>query len=163
MHCLKYQAVVAPDGLLVHFFGPIEGRYHDRTAWRMSGIDRNLGRHAWDLNGTALQLYGDPAYGVSRHLLSAFRGARTTAQEREWNKQMSKVRIVIEWEFKEVITIFPHLDAVKKQKILLSPVALEYQVAVLLHKPQITQYFAKNLAEVGALLVDFEEIEDEIP
>jgi hypothetical protein len=29
MHCFKYQAVVTPDGLITHFYGPFERRYHD--------------------------------------------------------------------------------------------------------------------------------------
>ncbi|ETV87345.1 hypothetical protein H257_00955 [Aphanomyces astaci] len=31
MHCLNYQAVTAPDGLCIHFFGPVEGRRHHTT------------------------------------------------------------------------------------------------------------------------------------
>ncbi|ETM30501.1 hypothetical protein L914_21822 [Phytophthora nicotianae] len=30
-HCLNYQAVTAPDGLCIHFWGPMEGRRHDTT------------------------------------------------------------------------------------------------------------------------------------
>jgi hypothetical protein len=49
MHCLKYQGIIAPDGLLIHFFRPIEGRYHDRTAWVDSGIEEKLGiRRSWE-------------------------------------------------------------------------------------------------------------------
>ncbi|ETV78082.1 hypothetical protein H257_08290 [Aphanomyces astaci] len=38
IHCLNYQAVTAPDGICVHFFGPIEGRRHDTTMLRESGL-----------------------------------------------------------------------------------------------------------------------------
>lgn len=135
MHCLKFQGI-APDGLLIHCFGPLEGRYHDRTAWVRSGIEENLEEHAFDIQHRPLQMYGEPAYGLSEHLLSPYRG-RCTISQQEWNTSMSKVRIVVEWVFKEVTTLFPRLDWVPSQKILISPVGLEYPVAVLLHNAHV--------------------------
>ncbi|KAF0720978.1 hypothetical protein AaE_010220, partial [Aphanomyces astaci] len=38
LHCLNYQAVTAPDGVCIHFFGPVEGRKHDTTMLRHSGL-----------------------------------------------------------------------------------------------------------------------------
>ncbi len=38
MHCLNYQAVTAPDGLCIHFFGPVVGSRHDSTLLRLSGL-----------------------------------------------------------------------------------------------------------------------------
>jgi hypothetical protein len=80
---------------------------------------------------------------------------------------MSKVRIVVEWVFKEVTTLFPRLDWVPSQKLLVSPVGLEYPVTVLLHnahvilhRPQIIQYFAQTLEEARLLLVPLEELGD---
>jgi hypothetical protein len=75
-------------------------------------------------------------------------------EENLWNKEMSRVRIVVEWGFKEVITQFRHPDWVPSQKALLTLVGLQYPVSVLLHnahvimhRPQITQYFAETLGE----------------
>jgi hypothetical protein len=109
MHCLKYQAVVTPDGLIAHLYGPLEGRYHDVTAWHKSGLAEHLAQHAYNPDGIALQIFGDPAYGVTEHLLSPYSGINTTAEQLVWNKAMSKVRIVVEWCFKEVITQFRQL------------------------------------------------------
>ena len=64
---------------------------------------------------------------------------------------MSKMRIVVEWCFKEVPQLFTALDFTRTQRILVSPIGLQYFVAVLLynthvclHNPQIPQYFAQN-------------------
>ncbi|KAF0720857.1 hypothetical protein AaE_010263 [Aphanomyces astaci] len=43
IHCLNYQGVTAPDGICVHFFGPVEGRRHDATMLRESGLIKYLG------------------------------------------------------------------------------------------------------------------------
>lgn len=147
-HCLKYHAIVTPDGLISHLFGPIDGRRNDSYLLNESGLLNYLERHAYNTNGIPLQLYGDPAYSVNRYLLSPYQGARITREQRAWNKAMSKVRIVVEWAFKEVISLFGFLDFPKNQKHLLQPVGLQFRVAVLLHnahvilhRPQIAQYF----------------------
>lgn len=58
---------------------------------------------------------------------------------------------MVEWCFKEVQQLFTALDFTHTQRILVSPVSLQYFVAVLLYKahvclnnPQIPQYFAQN-------------------
>jgi len=68
---------------------------------------------------------------------------------------MSRLRIVVEWAFKEMVTMFGFLDYVKNQKHLLQPVGVQFRVAALLHNvhvclhhPQITQYF-EILENVG--------------
>ena len=38
VHCLNYQAVTTPDGLALHFYGPIEGARHDITLLRESRL-----------------------------------------------------------------------------------------------------------------------------
>ncbi|ETV87425.1 hypothetical protein H257_01007 [Aphanomyces astaci] len=44
-------------------------------------------------------IYGDPAYGISRHLLSGFKGVDLSGKKREFNKWMSRVRQAVEWNF----------------------------------------------------------------
>lgn len=152
-HCLKYQAVVTPDGIIIHLFGPVEGTKHDALVYRESGLSEILENYAHGPDGTNLQLYGDPAYSMNEHLISPYGGAAINEAERNWNKAMSRVRIVVEWCFKEVLQMFTFLDFKRSQKILLSPVGLQYPVAVLLHnahvclhRPQISQFFE---VEVG--------------
>lgn len=149
-HCLKYQAVVTPDGIIIHLYGPVEGTKHDALVWNESGLSDILERHAYAPDGTILQIYGDPAYPITEYLLSPFAGAAIGGDEQHWNRTMSKVRIIVEWYFKEVLQMFSYLDFTRSQKILLSPIGIQYPVAVLLHnahiclhRPQISQYFAR--------------------
>jgi len=147
-HCLKYHAIVTPDGLISHLFGPVDGRRNDAFLWRESNLPRILQQHAHAPDGTPLQVYGDPAYSISNVLLTPYQGAQITPNQRLWNRTMSRLRIVAEWAFKEMVNLFGFLDYVKNQKHLLQPVGVQFRVAALLHnahvclhRPQITQYF----------------------
>ena len=80
---------------------------------------------------------------------------------------MSKLRIVAEWAFKEMVNMFGFLDYVKNQKHLQQPVGVQFRVAALLHnghvclhRPQITQYF--NILQDGNELKGEEMIEEEL-
>ncbi|KAA8892557.1 hypothetical protein FN846DRAFT_789121 [Sphaerosporella brunnea] len=68
---------------------------------------------------------------------------------------MSRVRIVVEWVFKEVTQQFAYLSWKRGQKVFLQPVEKEYTVGVLLHNvhvclhcPQIPQYFEQQNGHV---------------
>ncbi|ETP54965.1 hypothetical protein F442_00420 [Phytophthora nicotianae P10297] len=75
-HCLNYQAVVAPDGLTLHFWGPMEGRRHDSTLLRESKLMKYMEERASIFDGYVF--YGDPAYGIRKFLLSGFRKTAPT-------------------------------------------------------------------------------------
>ncbi|ETI48449.1 hypothetical protein F442_07529 [Phytophthora nicotianae P10297] len=59
-HAFKFQTVVAPDGIIHHIYGPVNGRRHDiyvlRESNLMSLLDDNPAYHN-------KLIYGDPAYG----------------------------------------------------------------------------------------------------
>ncbi|KIO28419.1 hypothetical protein M407DRAFT_182246 [Tulasnella calospora MUT 4182] len=148
IHALKWHSVITPDGLHAHVFGPVEGRRHDETLYKESGLAAILDEHSWDPEGNPLAVYGDPAYGIGRHLLSPFKGASLSDEEQAFNAQMSKVREAVEWGFGDAVHQFAFLDFSKNLKVLLQPVGLLYSVALLLsnahtilHQPQISQYF----------------------
>jgi hypothetical protein len=177
-HGLKFQSVVTPDGLHVHLFGPVEGRRHDETVYRSSGFPQILQQYSYAPDGTPLVVYGDPAYGLSQHLISPFKGANLTVEEHRFNASMSKVREAVEWGFGEVVCQFRYLDFHKNLKILLQPVGLFYAVGVLLcnahvilHGSQVSSYFGclpPSLQEyfngtpsgIHAMDVGFTDLED---
>ena len=69
-----FQSVQAPNGMIAHLFGPIEGRCHDAFMLGKSGLLPKL-YHITKPNGELYVLHGDPAYGLSRNILAPFRGA----------------------------------------------------------------------------------------
>jgi DDE superfamily endonuclease len=42
VNCLKYQLISAPDGLALHYAGPVEGCRHDMAIFSESGIEEDL-------------------------------------------------------------------------------------------------------------------------
>lgn len=148
-HCLKYHAIVTPDGLVAHLYGPVEGRRNDAHLWSESGIQQYLEQYSFTPTGEPLQVYGDPAYGVNRHLLSPYQGATLTAEQQEFNRKMSGVRIVVEWVFKDIgQQLFGFLSFTPNQRHLQQRVGPQFIVSTLLynahvcvHGSQITKFF----------------------
>ena len=78
VYAIKFQSVVAPNGLIANLFGPVEGRRHDSSMLGDSGLLRKLEQHAHDLNGDILCIYGGPAYSLRQQFMGPFRVASTT-------------------------------------------------------------------------------------
>ncbi|ETP27737.1 hypothetical protein F442_22983, partial [Phytophthora nicotianae P10297] len=119
-HCLNYQAVTAPDGLCIHFWGPMEGRRHDTTMLRESKLIAHFHSHPEVFEERFL--YGDPAYGVQDFIISGYKGNGISDAERQFNREMSRLRESVEWNFKCLKTLWPFVDYKRTQKIRLSPV-----------------------------------------
>lgn len=131
VHCIKLQSVVAPNGLIAHMFGPIEGRRHDAFMLGASGLAQKLQQFKQP-NGQPYVIYGDPAYGLSRNIMAPFRGAHLTQQQQDFNRSMSQVRISVEWTFGKIMQYFSYLDFKRNTKLLLQPVGKYYLVAAIL-------------------------------
>ena len=125
------QCVVAPNRLIAHMFGPIEGRRHDAFMVGASSLTAKL-QQVNQGNGQPYVVYGDPAYGVNRYVLAPFRGAQLSQQQLDFNKSMSQVRICVEWTFGKITQYFSYLDFKRNSKVLLHPVGKYYLVAALL-------------------------------
>eukprot|EP00795_Rhopilema_esculentum_P015955 gene15955-biopygen5338 len=133
VHALKFQSVVAPNGMIANLFGPVEGRRHDSRLLVMSGLLEQLEQHSFSPDGATLCIYGDPAYPHRVHLQRSFaRRAALTPDELAFNQSMSHVRINVEWVFGDIINSFKFVDFKKNLKIGLSSVGKFYAVSALL-------------------------------
>lgn len=148
VHAIKFQSVVAPNGLVTNMFGPVEGRRHDSAMLAQSGLLPQLQQHSCAPNGRILCVYGDPAYPLRRHLQAPFRGPNLTPQQDEFNKSMSEVRTSVEWVFGDIINYFKFLDFKKNLKVCLSSVGKMYLTCALmqncrtcLYGNQVSQFF----------------------
>ena len=123
--------MVAPNGLIAHLFGPMEGRRHDAFMLAESGLSPKLSQFT-QLNGQPFVIYGDPAYGVTQNIIAPFKGAQITPQEHAFNRSMSKVRVSVEWAFGKITQYFTYVDFKRNSKVLLQPVGKYFLVAALL-------------------------------
>ena len=156
-HALKFQALMLPNGIIGHLYGPFEGRRHDNILHTESGLLDCLAQFAHQENTDEdtpieeryFQISGDPAYGVGLNILSPFSGpGERTEEEKEWNAEMSAVRIEVEHGFGIVSNTWPFLNAAWKMQLYSSPVGRYYRVGVLLtnclnclRPNQVAQYF----------------------
>ena len=144
-HGLKYQSITTPNGMIAHLFGPIEGKRHDSAMLALSGLLPQLQQFSHDQNGNILCVYGDPAYPLRRHLQAPFGGANLTAAEKAYNKNMSKVRVSVEWIFGDVLTHFKFNDFKKNLKLGLSPIGKMYKISAILTNAHTSMY--SNITE----------------
>ena len=105
-----FQSVVAPNGLICHLFGPLEGRHHDAFMLRESGLLQELERKMNKANGDPYVIYGDPAYPVRSHVLAPFRNAQLTPAEQNFKEAMSAVRTSVEWGYGKIVKYFAFVD-----------------------------------------------------
>ena len=72
VHAIKFQSVVAPNGLVANLYGPIEGKRHDSGMLAMSGLLDALQRYSVSPYGHTLCIYGDAGYPLRPCLQAPF-------------------------------------------------------------------------------------------
>lgn len=130
-HCVKYQSIMCPDGIIAHLWGPLAGHRHDSGMLRESGIIPLLA-DVRDNNNNSYYVYTDPGYPLMDGLIKPYGGAAITPQQAQFNKSMSTVRECVEWGFGKVVSLWAFVDFKKNIKLFLSPIGKWYIVAVLL-------------------------------
>ncbi|KAI0243237.1 hypothetical protein LSAT2_022053, partial [Lamellibrachia satsuma] len=85
VHALKFQSVMAPNGLIADLAGPFEGRRHDASLLRESQLLERIEA----VPGLQYYcLYGDPAYPLRTTLINPFSGPHLTPDQENFNKAM---------------------------------------------------------------------------
>lgn len=130
-HSQKYQAVTAPDGIILHAFGPMEGRRHDWTLYLQSGIAEES-ESCLLINGKQYFIYGDSGYNRSAYLEVPYQGAALQDWQIAINTAMSSGRITVEWLFKQVKQYWTVADFKRKLMIGQAPVGSLYLGCLLL-------------------------------
>jgi hypothetical protein len=145
VHGLKFQSVILPDGLFGSLFGPVEGRRHDVTLLKESGLVSMFSNLPF-LEG--YYVFGDMGYTNNRWILSPVKGIHLDGNQAKWNKLCRHVRIVVEWSFGNLQSKWSHLMFKPSMKVFLVPTAKMYLVAGFLcnvhnciYPNQVSQYF----------------------
>jgi hypothetical protein len=128
---LKWQCITAPDGLFLHVFGPFEGRRHDMHLYTESGLDGVLS-DALLIEGAQHYLFGDSGYAIRPHLITPYEGSVLTHQEQCFNKRMSKVRVSVEWAFRDIKRYFSHVAFPRKMVLSRTPAGAWYLASCML-------------------------------
>jgi DDE superfamily endonuclease len=142
-NCLTFQAVSAPDGLILHLFGPMEGCRHDMFMYNTSGIDQVL-QNSLLISGRQYYLYGDVAYKLLTYLQTGFRGSTISSDELAFNASMSKVRVTVEWAFMDVKQYFTHVELPRKLRLRETPAGLFYLSSDMLWNFRVCLYGSRS-------------------
>lgn len=78
VHAIKFQSVVAPNGLIANLYGPDEGRQHDSGMLADSGLLPQLQLHSRSPLGNSLCIFGDQGYPLRPQPQTPFRGLHLT-------------------------------------------------------------------------------------
>ena len=142
-HSLKFQSLMLPNGLICHFFGPLEGRRHDSAMYFNSGLDPQI-QNIYSATGKQLAVYADSAYAFRRYLIVPFKGANLSKVQKKFNKNMSEVRSSVEWGFGKMCNIFGFLDFHKNLKVYLQPIAKLVLASVILTNAHTCLYSSQT-------------------
>ncbi|CAG7726398.1 unnamed protein product [Allacma fusca] len=148
-HCLKYQSVVFPNGLIGRLDGPFNGRRHDAAILHLSGLIKELKEVFVNPDGTWYRLYGDPGYTNSKFINVGYTNKiHLTRYHKIFNKCMSELRVSVEYGFGKILQLFAFNDFKKNNKLLLQPLKKQYIVSALLANchtclrgSQVSMYF----------------------
>ena len=130
-HGQKYHLVVAPNGVMTHGYGPVDGRRHDTTVLRLSGLARLL--ETLSINGIDYCIYADSAYAITPNMQVPVKNPAPNSVGRRVNRIMARARTVAsECGFSAVTNTWQWVDWTRQQKIFWTRPADCYIVAVLL-------------------------------
>lgn len=132
VHCLKYQSLITPDGIIVSLKGAYEGRRHDAAMLRDSGLYEELEANVH--GNQRFLIYGDQGYGLRELLLRPYTQHEIGIDPARqlFNNAMRSLRISVEWGFNKIIQIFAFLDFKKNQKLLVQDLQKMYRVGTIL-------------------------------
>jgi hypothetical protein len=71
IHGIKFQAMVAPNGIILELSGGYRGRVHDSTMMRRSGLNEMMQALSHSANQPC-HVYGDAAYPMLSHIRKAY-------------------------------------------------------------------------------------------
>jgi hypothetical protein len=123
-HCVNFQCVTTPDGIIQLACGPFAGTVNDSPAYKGTGWEAKLMQLPM-IDGYRPCIYGDSAYGGSPVLL------RPT-QDTALNSIMSNHRIIVEQSFGKLKTFNAFLSYSRNIRLLVQDVGMYFKVAVIL-------------------------------
>lgn len=146
---LKHQTVDDAYGFTISICGPTSLRRNDLTLLRESDINDSFARLQLASEDDFV-IFGDSAYKKQTHVRSYFAAEEDVLDYVEWNKQMKRLRISIEWNYGRQASLFKYLTTRTKLRLLSSTnVSRVFAVTTLLRNLhagfygcQSSQYFS---------------------
>jgi len=130
-HGWDYEAVSAPDGLIIRLFGPVAARHNDMWMVDNGKIQEMIADNfVNEETGMAYFVYGDQGYLPSPFLMAGTRLPNT--KQRHVNFAWSRQRVAVEWSFGEIVGLWQTLNCFVFQQPQQRMIAAWYLVSALL-------------------------------
>jgi len=122
-----------PNGIIGRLDGPFNGRRHDSAILHLSKLTSELEFLFMKPDSTNYKLYGDPGYANSKFIAIGYKKYNNLSNKQKlFNKNMSSLRVSVEYGFGKILQLFGFNDFKKNNKILLQPLKKQYVVSALL-------------------------------
>lgn len=69
VHGLKFQSIMAPNGIIAHFYGPVDERRHDPGLLTESWVEIDIHRHMTTPHNEVYWVYGYPVYPLTPYII----------------------------------------------------------------------------------------------
>jgi hypothetical protein len=129
VHCVKYQTLEAPNGLILHCSIGDDGRRGDGYVLRHSRLIPFLQNHPI-LH--LFQVLGDSAYPNCDVMVSIYKGRHLPPASAAFNSIMIPIRTSVEWGYEKIVRYWAFLDYKKAMKIQLSAILPMWHLAIFL-------------------------------
>lgn len=131
MHCLVYQTITAPNGLIFASHGPEVGRRHDLTLLRSNGWE-NMLENDLNVNVDQYYIFGDIAYLLCPSMITPFVHGLVAVAERIFNRLMSSLRVFVEDSYQQLKQCCISNDFAINIKVRKAPIAMAYKSSAIL-------------------------------
>ena len=130
VQAIKFQSVVALNGLIANLYGPVNGQHLTAICLLTQALFRNLQQYA--CGPKQHFLCGDLAYPLWPQLMGSFQGSARTPLQNSWNKVMCLLRVSVEWILGDILDYLKFLEFKMGLKLQLSAVGKMYIVCALM-------------------------------
>jgi hypothetical protein len=135
--------------MVIHAWGPGAGRHQDRWRLRESAINEKM-RDAQVGEAVQYVMFGDNIFIPKSHLHVRHPGENYALNNREIeeNDARPRVRVSIEWNYKDTSSLFRYVNYVENSKVCSggSNVALAYFSAMFLNNCHVCLYHCETSA-----------------
>ena len=125
IHCLSYQNITTPEGLMFNLYGPMEGRRHDAMLLRRSGVSDKL-KEVLKKEDIQYYLYGDAAYVLRPWIQTSLYSNTSNEVQLLFDGEMNKVRSALEWNYNDVEQNWVRNDVSRYMYMRQAPIYLIY-------------------------------------
>lgn len=133
-HGLNYQAVTAPNGLVIDLWGPAPGKNNDLNLVADSDIVNRLAALFATCPSHQFRCYGDSIYQLSTSIVRRYRHMYLSSEEKRQNQVANRERTTVEQIFGRVVQLWKYVNLRSNFRLLRSAAGIgrAYRVACVL-------------------------------